>query len=168
MKKRSRSGIILSAALVCILVFACVYTRPLTVEERWPVPDLSECIRIRCSYWDHVNDPAEYYIEKGGPGFDEIVSLIGRTPFRAKLSALFERGTVYRRLEEGDISWSLYFRFKEVELPGGETVSGDVLSAGAVAGDISLSFDGKVLRCRTADQEQWLEKAVSLIVPGPK
>ncbi len=166
MKKRSRSGIILSAALVCILVFACVYTRPLTVEERWPVPDLSECVRIRCSYWDHVNDPAEYYIEKGGPGFDEIVSLIGAAPFRAKLSGLFERGTRYRRLEEGDVSWSLYFRFEEVELPDGSTASGDVLSVSCVAGDICLSFDGGVLWCRTADQERWREKVVSLIAPG--
>ncbi|MBR0139534.1 MAG: hypothetical protein IJM17_04525 [Firmicutes bacterium] len=166
MKKRSKTRIILLAALVCALVFACAYTRPMTAEERWPVLDLSRCTRIRCSYWDHINDSAEYYIEKGEPGFDEIVLLIGNTPFRAKLSTLFERGTRYRRLEEGDVSWSLNFRFEDVHMPNGDTVSGEVLGAGGLADDIWLMFDGDVIRCGTADQKQWCEKVVSLIVPG--
>ena len=168
MKRRWRK--ILSGALaLCGVAFVLIYTRPLTIEQRYPFLDLSECTQIR-GYYDRGKGtaPIPFLLQTGDPDFQELLELFHRPAFRTKVSNLLPSGTKVHRYEEGDFRWSVMFRFEEVLFPDGSAGSGDMLHVDNFFGKVTLSFDGENISCTVENQEQWLREVMDIITRYPQ
>ncbi len=164
MKKRVKTTLF-ATALFCLFAFVLVYTRPLTIEQRYPVLDISQCTQIRGYYYDGTGvEFIHFTIYPDDTHFDEIIELFQSTAFRTKLRNLFPRGTKTHRYNEGDFQWEIMFRFEDVLFPSGDMGSGDMLHIENFYGDIDLSFDGEQMNCSVKNQEQWLKDVMSIIV----
>ena len=165
MKKRVKA-IIVVAVLLCAALCALVYTRPLTIEQRYPVLDLSQCTQIRGDYYDGTGTRlTQFVIEPEDPHFDGMLELLQSAGFRTRLENLipFPRGAQTHLAREGDFQWSVMLRFEGVQFPGGDVGSGDMLHIRNFYGKIDLSFDGEQVSCTVKDQEQWLTDVMDII-----
>lgn len=163
MKKRVRI-VLIAALLLCAAAFGLIYTRPLTLEQRYPVLDLSRCVQIRGYYDDGTGvEDAQFVIQPDSPHFDRMVELFQSAAFRTRLRNLFPKGTKTHQYSDGDFRWIVTFRFEQMLLPGGDIGSGDMLHISNFFGDLELSFDGETVSCSLSDQEQWLNEVMSII-----
>jgi len=167
MKKRMKA-VFAAAALLCIAAFAVVYTRPLTIEQRYPVLDLSQCILIRGYFNSGASaEDSQFMIAPDDPHFDEMIELFQSTPFRTNLRNILPQGTKIHPYEDGDYKWSVMLRFEDVLFPNGDTGSGDMLHINNFFGDVDLSFDGKQVECSVKNQKQWLKAVMSILMQYP-
>lgn len=164
MKKGVKTTIIV-AALLCMIAFVLVYTRPLTIEQRYPVLDISQCTQIRGYYFNGTEiEDTPFVIYPDDPHFDEMIELFRFAAFKTKLRNIFPQGTKTHRQSDGDYQWEVMFRFEDVLFPSGDMGSGDMLHIRNFFGDIDLSFDGEQVNCSVKNQEQWLKDVMSIIV----
>lgn len=164
MKKRVKTTFFV-IVLFCIVAFVLVYTRPLTIEQRYPVLDISQCTQIRGYYYDGTDiEDTPFTIYPDDPHFDEMIELFRSAAFKTKLRNIFPRGTKTHLYSDGDYEWEVMFRFEDVLFPSGDMGSGDMLHIRNFFGDIDLSFDGEQVNCSVKNQEQWLKDVMSIIV----
>lgn len=167
MKKRVKTAILL-AVLLCLAAFVLVYTRPLTIEQRYPVLDMSQCTQVRGYYYDGSGaGHTQFTIYPEDAHFAEIIERFQSAAFRTKLRNLLPRGTKVHQTQPGsenDFQWEVMFRFEDVLFPSGDTGSGDMLHVQNFYGDIDLSFDGELVNCSVKNQEQWLKEVMDIIV----
>ena len=167
MKKRVIT-IILILVLLCIVAFVLVYTRPLTIEQRYPVLDISQCTQIRGYYYDGTDtENTPFTIYPDDPHFDEIVELFQSAAFETKLRNIFPQGTKTHPYSKGDFKWEVMFGFEDVLFPSGDMGSGDMLHIRNFFGDIDLSFGGEQVNCSVKNQEQWLKDVMNVITQYP-
>ena len=73
MKKRMQA-IFVAVAIFCMFVSVLAYTRPLTIEQRYPVLDLSQCTLIRGYFNDGTSvEVQNFTIAPDDPHFDEMI-----------------------------------------------------------------------------------------------
>jgi len=162
-KKRFKL-LLLAAILLGVVLFALIYTRPLTIEARYPVLDLSQCVQIRGYYNDGTSvEDIPFIVDPEDPHFAEAVELFRSPTFKTKLRNLFPSGTKTHRYSEGDFKWSVVFRFEDVLFSTGDTGSGDLLRIENFFGDLELYFDGQTTQCAATDQTEWLRAVMDLI-----
>jgi len=163
MKKRMKA-IFVAVALLCIAASVFVYTRPLTIEQRYPVLDLSQCVLIRGFFNDGASvEGTQFTLAPDDPHFDEMIELFQSAAFRTSLRNILSRGAKIHPYKDGDYKWSVMFRFEDVLFPSGDTGSGDMLHINNFYGDVDLSFDGEQIECSVKNQEQWLKDVMSII-----
>lgn len=154
---------ILAGVLLCIAAMV-FYTRPLTLEQRYPVLDMSQCTQIRGYYYDGTGTKdTPFTISPGDPHFDEVIERFRSAAFRTNLRNLFPQGTKTHRYDEGDFRWEVIFQFERVLFPNGDTGSGDMLHISNFFGDINVFFDGEEVNCSVRNQEQWAEDIMRII-----
>ena len=167
MKKR----IIAACIALGIVLAAFVYTRhtrPLTIEERYPVIDLSQCTLISGYFNDGTGDENERFtISPDDSHFDELIDLFQSAEFRTRLRNILPRGIKIHPLQDGDYKWEVMFRFENVLFPSGDIGSGDMLHISNFFGDIDLSFDGQQVECSVKKQDEWLDDVMSIITQYP-
>jgi len=164
MKKRVKTTFFVTV-LFCIAAFVLVYTRPLTIEQRYPVLDISQCTQIQGYYYDGTGvEHIHFTIYPDDIHFDEIIEQFQVTAFKTKLRNIFPRGTKTHRYNKGDFQWEIMFRFEDILFPSGDMGSGDMLHIRNFYGDIDLFFDGEQVNCSVKNQEQWLEDVMSILV----
>lgn len=165
MKKRIGAAFA-AVILLCAAVFIFVYTRPLTIEQRYPVLDLSQCTLIQGSFQDGTGE-TQFTIAPGDPHFDEVIGRFRSAAFQTRLRNILPQGAKTHPYRDGDFKWSVTFRFEDVLFPGGDTGSGDMLRVNNFFGDIDLFFDGEQVNCSVKDQEQWLKDSMSIFAQSP-
>lgn len=167
MKKRLKAAFII-VALFCVAASFFVYTRPLTIEQRYPVLDLSQCTLIHGYFYDGTSvEDTRFTLAPDDPHFDEIVELFQSVAFRTSLRNILPQGTKIHRYSDGDFKWSVMFQFENVLFPNGDTGSGDMLHINNFFGYVDLSFDGKQVECSVKNQEQWLKDVMSILTQYP-
>lgn len=161
MKKRWK---ILIAVIVLLVIAACIlfYTRPRTIEQRYPVLDLSQCVRISGDYRNGTGEEfVSFDITPDDPHFEELIELLRSPSFRTKLYNMFPPET--KTYQGSAFYWDVVLTFDDVTFPDGHTVSGDLLRVTNFFGDLELHFDGRSTFCRTSNQEQWLNDVMNVI-----
>lgn len=162
MKKR-RKAVFIGVALLCIAA-VFVYTRPLTIEQRYPVLDLSQCTLVRGYFRDGTSvEDIQFTFAPDDLHFDQMIELFQSVAFKKRLRNILPERTKSHLYQGGDFKWSVTFRFENVLFPSGDTSSGDMLRIDNFFGDVALSFDGELVECSVKDQEQWLKDVMSLL-----
>lgn len=163
MKKKFKIMVI-SAVLLCIVFFILIYTRPLTIEQRYPVLDLSQCTQISGDYRDgSIADRTQFTIHPEDPHFDEMIELFQSTAFHTRLRNIFPPKSKTHRYHTGVFQWTVQFRFEDVSFPNGDTASGHLLYIDNFFGDLELRCDGKEVLCSVKNQEQWLDDVMVIL-----
>ena len=163
-KKKRVKAVITGAILLAVLAFCLVYTRPLTIEERFPMLEMSECTRIKGYYSNgQAAEESSFVIYPEDPCFSEMIALFEAPAFHTRLKNLLPMGTRIHRAEEGDFEWELIFRFEDVRFPSGDMGRGDMLHIRNFFGDLTLHFDGESTRCSVKEQEQGLRDVMDRI-----
>lgn len=159
--------IVPAALLLCAVMAGLVYTRPLTLGERYPVLDISQCMEIH-GYYDNGNglEDTEFTIYPDDPDFDEALELFRPAVFRTRPGNILPQRpqrTRTHRYGEGDFGWDVILRFEDVLFPSGDTGSGDMLRIDNFYGDLELHFDGETVKCSVNNQERWLKDVMDII-----
>ena len=164
MKKRGKL-ILFAVILTCVIIFIFAYTRPFTIETRYPVLKVSQCTQIRGYYRDNIStiEPVAFVISPDDPHFDELIEIFHSTTFRTTLRNIFPAGTKTHLYSEGDFQWSIMLRFEDVLFPDGSVGNGDMFHIDNFFGDIKIQFDGEMTQCSVKNQEQWLKDVMSII-----
>jgi len=159
----------IAAVLLCMAVFVLIYTRPLTIEQRCPVLDLSQCTLIQGSFRVDGTGPENtpFTLTPDDPHFDEMIELFQSAEFSTNLRNILPRGPKFHPHRDGDYEWSVAFRFENVLFPNGDTGSGDMLHINNFYGDVDLFFDGEQTDCSVKNQEQWLKDVMSILTQYP-
>lgn len=156
-KKKRFKVAVTGVILLGLAIFCLIYTRPQTIEARYPMLDMAQCTRVKGYYSDgQMAEQRSFVIDPDDPHFAEIIALFDAPAFRTRLKNLLPEGTRYHQVEDGDFEWELMFRFEDVQFPSGDVGSGDMLHIRNFFGDISLHFDGTVTHCSVKEQDQWL------------
>lgn len=154
--KKKLSAIIGAAALVCVLAFVLIYTHSQTIEQRYPVLDLSKCIGIRGEYsFDGVEPSQSFFVSPDDAQFGEMIELFRQASFRTKITNILPE-SIKTHSGEG-FRWEVIFKFDSVRMEDGSTVSGDLLRVSNFFGNLELFFDGKTVQCSVTDSADWLE-----------
>lgn len=167
MKIRMKAAFI-AAALLCIVIAAFVYTRPLTIEQRYPVLDLSQCTLIRGYFFEYQgalgpdSKTIQFTIAPDDPQFDEMIELLRSTAFETSLRNILPRGTKHHEYQDGDFEWMVTFQFEDVLFPN-EDIVGEVVRIHNDCGDVALCFQGEDVECSVKNQAQWVKDVMSIV-----
>lgn len=150
--------------LICGIVFFLIYTRPQTIEQRYPMLSLSNCTKIKGYFFiaPGVEDTA-FSIETEDSRFTELIQLIQSVETKKKLRNLLPQGHKTHLLSDGDFKWEVMLHFDGVSLPDGSQVSGEMLHLRNFFGDFSISFNGNQVSYSVSNQEQWLQDIMNVI-----
>lgn len=160
--KKKTALLVTSVLLLFVLVLFLIYTRPQTIEERYPELDLSECCGIHGYYRASVGDELHSFsIHPGEEGFEEMIALFRRASFRTRLRNLLPSGT---KIHTGEgFQWDISFEFESVPMmKDGSMVRGDLLTAGNFFGDLELRFVDGTTRCSVFGGDAWLKQVLEL------
>lgn len=158
--------------VVLVLVLAAAglwYTRPMTLEQLRPGIDLSACTEIRVSYFQSTEERRtseaddELTLTPESPAFPDLLAQFQGRTFRRSLLSLLPQGSRTHMVSPGDFRWEVCFRFENAPLPGGGTVSGDILHCRNFFGRLDISADGETWRATTADKSRWLTDVMDAI-----
>ncbi len=166
---RRKKTVLAAAALLALAAAAFIYTRPLTIEQRYPFLDLSQCTQIRGYYYDGEGvAPVSFTIRPDDAHFEELLSMFRSAALKTRLrNILPSSGVKTHRSEEGDFQWEVMLRLEDVLFPSGDTGGGDMLHLVNFYGDLSLRFDGETVECAVSNQEQWLKEVLEIIRQYP-
>lgn len=168
--KKKTGWIVLEALLLAAVVFVLIYTRPRTVEERYPALELSGCVGIEGYYFRGTDgEDSRFVISPEDADFDDLLELVETAAFRTRLRNLFPRGTKTYSYGEEDFRWNVMLRFADTAQPDGSTVSGTLLHVDDFFGRLELfsAVDGKTVACSVKDGEQWVREIMDLIEKYP-
>ena len=164
MKKIKYGYMIGVLVILCVIVFCLVYTRPMTMGQRFAYLDFSQCTGIGGYYSaDPSAEQVPFVITPEDPRFNEMIDVIRSTAFRARIKNLFPQGTRVHRYTEGEYQWELEFCFDRLPLPDGSTSSGSVLSFQNFFGDLTSTVNGEIVFCTVKGEAQWTKRIMDLI-----
>jgi len=168
MKKRSllkpKYLITIFVVVVLLLIAYFIYSRPMTIQQRYPMLTLDKCTEIRGYY--EVGAQAEmtaFTIEKDSEDFQKLCNLFYERNYRRSLRDILPRGTRIHRTEPEDFQWEVMFHFDTVEFPDGNRGSGTLLRIQHWYGDLDIHFDGEMFSCYTNEQEAWAKEVIDAI-----
>ena len=162
--KNKLGHIIVVIVIICIIVFCLIYTRPRTIEQRYPYLDISKCTRIEGSYTEGANsDHISFAIDPGAEHFNELIETIRSTKFNTRLKNILPKGTRIHHYTEGDINWEIECCFDSVTLPDGSTSSGSILGIQNFFGDLTITVNGEIVSCSVENEKQWAQKIMDII-----
>lgn len=154
-KKHVRIGF--AALVLAVLAAGLWYSRPLTIEELCPGIQLGACTGAVADYTSYsgpgaaeetLNLPIE------GDGLPPLLELLQGRKFRRPPLFLPAGRRGSHTIRAGDFKWHMGLAFEDVPVRGG-TGSGFVVRLDNFFGELELSFDDKIWRVGTPDQEQW-------------
>lgn len=165
MKKLKRKSIVIVTALILLFAVAFLfYSRPLTIQQRYPMLALDKCTELRGYYKiDGQTELTEFTIDKNSEKFAVLCSLVYEQDYRRSLKDLLPRGTRIHPTAPGDFQWEVYFHFEDVVLPDGSIGSGGILRIQYWYGEFDIHFEDDVLSCSVNEQETWAKDVLSAI-----
>ena len=147
--------------LIAVYLF---YSRPMTIQQRYPMLDLDQCTELRGYYKiDGQTELTEFTIDKNSEAFEILCDLLYEQSYRRSLRDLLPAGTRIHPAEPDSFQWEVFFHFENIALPDGSTVSGGVLRIQCWYGELDIHFDGEELSCYTNEQETWAQETLEII-----
>ena len=173
MTRRKKKWAIFGAALLLFAVFALIYTRPQTLEQRYPFLNLTQqCTQIS-GYYDTYegsseSDRKEFSIGPDDARFEKLLWLFREAKIRTKLTNLIPMyGMQYHTMREGDFQWTVWLQLENVVFPNGDTGTGNMLQFYNFFGDVEVAFDMENRRCTIENQDVWLKAVLDGIMQAP-
>ena len=169
MKKRKSTIAIVVICIILLLIAAyLLYSRPMTIQERYPMLTLDKCTELRGYYKiAGQTELTEFTIDKNSEAFETLCSLLYEQDYRRSLRDLLPSGTRYHATQPDDFEWEVFFNFEDVEFPDGSISSGPILRVQIWYGELDIHFDGEILSCRTKEQETWAKEVLNIIKSVP-
>lgn len=163
-KMKAKNVVILISAIILLVAVYLFYSRPMTIQQRYPMLTLDKCIEISGYYKvDEQVELTEFSIDKDSKEFEALWGLLYEQDYRRALKDILPRGTRIHPTEAGDFQWEVIVHFDDVVLNDGSIGSGGMLHIESWYGELDIHFDGEILACYTDEQETW-EKAVLEII----
>jgi len=164
MKQIRKKTVIAVIAAVLLAIAYLVYSRPMTLTQRYPMLTHEKCTEIRGDWHDGTQiDMTEVSVSRDSEEFSALWELLCEQPCRRSLRDLLPRGTRTHRAELGDFRWEATFCFDDVEFPDGSIGRGDMLRIQYWYGELDLYFEDGRLSCHTDEQERWAEEILNLL-----
>lgn len=164
MKKLKAKTVILIAAIFLCIAGYLFYSRPMTIQQHYPMLTLDKCTDLRGHYEiDGQTDFTEFTIDKNSEEFEVLCRLLYDQDYRRSLRNFLPRGTRIHPTESGDFEWEVYFHFEDVEFPDGNIGSGGILRIQYWYGELDIHFDGEMLSTHTKEQEAWAKEVLNAI-----
>ena len=163
-KLKTKKAVVMISAILLLIAGYLFYSRPLTIQQRYPVLNLDKCTELRGYYkTDGHTEFTEFTIGKNSEELEILCSLLYEQGYSRSLRDLLPRGTRIHPTEPGDFQWEVYFIFEDVVLPDGNIGSGGILCIQYWYGDLDIHFDGEILSCYTNEQEAWAKEVLNTI-----
>ena len=162
--KTKKVVIILSATLLLIAAYL-FYSRPMTIQQRYPMLDLDQCTQLT-GYYEidgQTQQLTEFTIDKGSEDFEALYKLLYEQAYRRNLKDLLPRGTRIHSTKPGDFTWEVFFQFEDVAFPDGSHTSGRILRVDYWYGELDIHFYGDIVSCSTKQQESWAKTVLDII-----
>ena len=165
---RTRKNVVILAVVLILAVAYLLYSRPMTIQERYPMLTLDKCTELRGYYKiAGQTELTEFTIDRNSEAFETLCSLLYVQDYSRSLRDLLPSGTRYHATEPDDFEWEVFFNFEDVELPDGSISSGGILRVQIWYGELDIHFDGEILSCRTKEQETWAKEVLKIIKSVP-
>jgi len=163
-KSRAKKAVVIIAVLLLFVAVYLFYSRPMTIQERYPMLTLDKCSGFN-GYYREGAEPRlkEFNIDKNSDAFETLCDLLYERDYRRSLRDLFPRGTRVHRAEPGDFEWEVLFQFENIVFPDGNVGSGEMLHIQSWYGELDIRFDGETLACYTSEQEDWAKEVFDII-----
>lgn len=163
-KTKIYSTIIVITFILLFIAAYLFYSRPMTIQQRYPILTLDKCTELRGYFrLDRQEELTEFTIDKNSTEFKSLCDLLYEQDYRRSLKDLLPRGTRVHPTEPGDFQWEVSFYFEDIVFPDGSIGSGGILSIQSWYGELDIHFDGDVLSCYTNEQETWAKEVLALI-----
>ncbi|MBQ8564107.1 MAG: hypothetical protein IJ443_09515 [Firmicutes bacterium] len=163
-KLKTKKAVILIAVTLLFIAAYLFYSRPMTIQQRYPMLNLDKCTELRGYYrLDGQVELTEFTIDKNCKEFEMLCDLLYEQDYRRSLRDLLPRGTRIHPTEPGDFEWEVFFYFENVALPDGNIGSGGILRIQCWYGELDIHFDGEILTCYTDEQETWAKDVLNII-----
>lgn len=167
--KKKVPYIIAVLLVVAMLSTIAVYKCPMTIAELYPGVELRNCKSIK-AYCDIFDKGAEsngqtVIYSAGSDQFEAIIAQLEGRTFRKSLRNWLPSATKTHVPSNGDFRWELILEFENVPLHDGGTASGDMIHINNFYGILEYSDmnHGEMVRCSTAEQQQWLQDILSIL-----
>ena len=163
-KPRAKKLLIAAAVLLVFVVVYLVYSRPMTIQQRYPMLTPEKCVELRGYYRVGAEEVLqEVTIDKNSEEFAVLFDLLYEQEYRRSLRNLVSGGTRVHVTEPEDFQWEVLFFFEDVVLPDGSIGSGTMLQVQNWYGELGISFDGEQTEYDTDGQEEWAKEILSVI-----
>ncbi len=159
--------IVCAAIAIFIAAFIVIYTRPQTIEQRWPEADFSKCVRIRGDFsYAGDENATPFTIYSDDPDFERLTELFRTARFSKKLSNLLPGNmrTKYHSNNEGGYRWNVIFSFDRIDFSNGESNKGDLLFVNNFFGQTDISIVHDIFSCSVKDRDRWCEEVLQIIM----
>ena len=162
-KPKVKKAFLLISVTVLLLAAYLIYSRPMTIQQRYPMLDLEQCTDLRGYYEIGGQGRIEFTVDKNSEDFETLCTLLYEQAYRRSLKDLLPHGTrTYRVLPE-DFEWEVFFQFKDVAFPDGSHTSGRILRVDYWYGELDIHFYGDIVSCSTKQQESWAKTVLDII-----
>ena len=162
-KPKMKKAFLLISVTVLLLAAYLIYSRPMTIQQRYPMLDLEQCTDLRGYYEIGGQGRREFTVDKNSEDFETLCTLLYEQAYRRSLKDLLPHGTrTYRVLPE-DFEWEVFFQFKDVAFPDGSHTSGRILRIDYWYGELDIHFYGDIVSCSTKQQEAWAKTVLDII-----
>ena len=162
-KPKMKKAFLLISVTVLLLAAYLIYSRPMTIQQRYPMLDLEQCTDLRGYYEIGGQGRIEFTVDKNSEDFETLCTLLYEQAYRRSLKDLLPHGTrTYRVLPE-DFEWEVFFQFEDVAFPDGSHTSGRILRVDYWYGELDIHFYGDIVSCSTKQQESWAKTVLDII-----
>ena len=162
-KPKMKKAFLLISVTVLLLAAYLIYSRPMTIQQRYPMLDLEQCTDLRGYYEIGGQGRIEFTVDKNSEDFETLCTLLYEQAYRRSLKDLLPHGTrTYRVLPE-DFEWEVFFQFEDVAFPDGSHTSGRILRVDYWYGELDIHFYGDIVSCSTKQQESWAKTVLNTI-----
>ena len=162
-KPKMKKAFLMISVTVLLLAAYLIYSRPMTIQQRYPMLDLEQCTDLRGYYEIGGQGRIEFTVDKNSEDFETLCTLLYEQAYRRSLKDLLPRGTRTHATQPGDFEWEVFFQFEDVAFPDGSHTSGRILRVDYWYGELDIHFYGDIVSCSTKQQESWAKTVLDII-----
>lgn len=163
-KVKNRKVVVMLAIVVLLAVVYLIYSRPMTIQQRYSMLTLEKCVELRGYYRvGQEQELTEVSFDKSNEEFSVLFDLLCEREYHRSLRDLVSRGTRVHVTEPEDFQWEVLFFFEDIALPDGTIGSGMILQIQNWYGELGISFGGESTEYYTDAQDEWAKEILAVI-----
>ena len=166
MKKfKNRKAVVMLTVLLVLAAAYAFLSRPMTIQQRYPMLTLDKCTGIQGYYQDDTHtELQEFTIDRNSEDFERLWELLCERDYRWSAKGLLMKGTRYHPSERGNFQWEVYFCFDGIETPDGNGHSGTLLRFDRwYDGELNIEGIGESANYHTNEQDDWAKEIFDII-----
>lgn len=164
-KLKTKKVVTMLSAVLLLLAAYLLYSRPMTIQQRYPMLNLNQCTQLS-GYYEidgQTEQLTEFTVAQNSEAFETLCSLLYEQTYCRSLRDLLPRGTRIHTEKPGDFEWEVFFHFENVAFPDGIVGSGKILRIQCWYGELDIYFDDQQIPCHTTQQEIWASNVLATI-----